>query len=158
MPVCRALLCFFQAEDGIRDIGVTGVQTCALPIYRRNRPFRPEGIMGFRKRAAEKRDSDRFGRQVNGDWHSMEDGGMTAPPYASGPRKLDASQAVGRVTHSSLMAYRGHATLTTLIAGKKHHSQCSMLCGEVAAWHPRPSLHSLETTIGASSLFFQCWC
>ena len=26
---------FFQAEDGIRDIGVTGVQTCALPIYRR---------------------------------------------------------------------------------------------------------------------------
>src|SRR3712207_9512046 len=23
----------FQAEDGIRDIGVTGVQTCALPIY-----------------------------------------------------------------------------------------------------------------------------
>src|SRR3712207_1783404 len=23
---------FFQAEDGIRDIGVTGVQTCALPM------------------------------------------------------------------------------------------------------------------------------
>src|SRR5947209_11759653 len=27
-----SLLFFFQAEDGIRDIGVTGVQTCALPI------------------------------------------------------------------------------------------------------------------------------
>src|SRR3712207_4969046 len=27
-----ARLFFFQAEDGIRDIGVTGVQTCALPI------------------------------------------------------------------------------------------------------------------------------
>src|SRR5690606_39629895 len=27
-------LCFFfQAEDGIRDFHVTGVQTCALPIY-----------------------------------------------------------------------------------------------------------------------------
>src|SRR2546429_7114549 len=25
---------FFQAEDGIRDVAVTGVQTCALPIYR----------------------------------------------------------------------------------------------------------------------------
>src|SRR3989442_9788618 len=25
---------FFQAEDGIRDADVTGVQTCALPIYR----------------------------------------------------------------------------------------------------------------------------
>src|SRR3712207_8119600 len=28
----EALDIFFQAEDGIRDIGVTGVQTCALPI------------------------------------------------------------------------------------------------------------------------------
>src|SRR2546429_6847080 len=30
------LLCgvfFFQAEDGIRDVAVTGVQTCALPIF-----------------------------------------------------------------------------------------------------------------------------
>src|SRR2546430_6891732 len=26
---------FFQAEDGIRDLTVTGVQTCALPIYSR---------------------------------------------------------------------------------------------------------------------------
>src|SRR5205823_8687650 len=26
---------FFQAEDGIRDKLVTGVQTCALPIFRR---------------------------------------------------------------------------------------------------------------------------
>src|SRR3712207_8675392 len=29
---------FFQAEDGIRDIGVTGVQTCALPISLLNYP------------------------------------------------------------------------------------------------------------------------
>src|SRR5258706_8521911 len=27
---------FFQAEDGIRDWSVTGVQTCALPIFVRN--------------------------------------------------------------------------------------------------------------------------
>src|SRR5437762_11871655 len=26
---------FFQAEDGIRDTSVTGVQTCALPIFQR---------------------------------------------------------------------------------------------------------------------------
>src|SRR2546422_4923577 len=26
------MLFFFQAEDGIRDVAVTGVQTCALPI------------------------------------------------------------------------------------------------------------------------------
>src|SRR3712207_4283524 len=29
----RVSFFFFQAEDGIRDIGVTGVQTCALPIF-----------------------------------------------------------------------------------------------------------------------------
>src|SRR2546430_3043005 len=27
------LFFFFQAEDGIRDLTVTGVQTCALPIF-----------------------------------------------------------------------------------------------------------------------------
>src|SRR2546422_7939840 len=30
-PFCRSFF-FFQAEDGIRDVAVTGVQTCALPI------------------------------------------------------------------------------------------------------------------------------
>src|SRR5947209_2923462 len=29
---CREWRWLYQAEDGIRDIGVTGVQTCALPI------------------------------------------------------------------------------------------------------------------------------
>src|SRR5438270_10832849 len=29
------MIFFFQAEDGIRDLTVTGVQTCALPIYAR---------------------------------------------------------------------------------------------------------------------------
>src|SRR5207247_8346515 len=31
---CLVLFFFFQAEDGIRDPLVTGVQTCALPICR----------------------------------------------------------------------------------------------------------------------------
>src|SRR5690606_39337081 len=30
--LCRGRCFFFQAEDGIRDFHVTGVQTCALPI------------------------------------------------------------------------------------------------------------------------------
>src|SRR2546421_4774524 len=30
--VCWFFFFFFQAEDGIRDLIVTGVQTCALPI------------------------------------------------------------------------------------------------------------------------------
>src|ERR1041385_5683684 len=28
----QSIMFFFQAEDGIRDVAVTGVQTCALPI------------------------------------------------------------------------------------------------------------------------------
>src|SRR2546430_3606359 len=31
--VTAVVMFFFQAEDGIRDLTVTGVQTCALPIY-----------------------------------------------------------------------------------------------------------------------------
>src|SRR2546430_13656831 len=31
--MCVSSFFFFQAEDGIRDLTVTGVQTCALPIY-----------------------------------------------------------------------------------------------------------------------------
>src|SRR3989440_8056546 len=33
---CLFFFFFFQAEDGIRDLIVTGVQTCALPIYFRS--------------------------------------------------------------------------------------------------------------------------
>src|SRR2546429_6718136 len=31
-PDCIRHIVFFQAENGIRDVAVTGVQTCALPI------------------------------------------------------------------------------------------------------------------------------
>src|SRR5216684_8192088 len=44
---------FFQAEDGIRDVAVTGVQTCALPIsygpsvQNRELPYSPPTRMHF---------------------------------------------------------------------------------------------------------------
>src|SRR5215203_2970820 len=38
---CSFIFFFFQAEDGIRDIGVTGVQTCALPISDSRRGSNP---------------------------------------------------------------------------------------------------------------------
>src|SRR5256885_7122226 len=46
--VRTSLFFFFQAEDGIRDYKVTGVQTCALPIWtgvacRRAAPCSPAG-------------------------------------------------------------------------------------------------------------------
>src|SRR6266542_4907120 len=40
---------FFQAEDGIRDATVTGVQTCALPIFAGRAP-RPESSARSRPR------------------------------------------------------------------------------------------------------------
>src|SRR2546422_7929869 len=38
----ECLFFFFQAEDGIRDVAVTGVQTCALPISSQRRRIRAE--------------------------------------------------------------------------------------------------------------------
>src|SRR5207244_8336108 len=43
-------LFFFQAEDGIRDDLVTGVQTCALPISLRSERSWPPCVRSGRKR------------------------------------------------------------------------------------------------------------
>src|SRR5256886_6889088 len=47
---------FFQAEDGIRDLTVTGVQTCALPICRSGQArwpaAAPEGLPNRSRQAA----------------------------------------------------------------------------------------------------------
>src|SRR3989440_6496838 len=50
----RARCFFFQAEDGIRDLIVTGVQTCALPISRRHER-QPERRLGSRPTARTER-------------------------------------------------------------------------------------------------------
>src|SRR5947208_16394023 len=48
------LFFFFQAEDGIRDDLVTGVQTCALPICRLLRPRAEEPVHGGRLAGADR--------------------------------------------------------------------------------------------------------
>src|SRR5437867_10874370 len=54
---------FFQAEDGIRDRTVTGVQTCALPIWRHgNRENRQPAVAG-RPLLADRRACVSRGRQ-----------------------------------------------------------------------------------------------
>src|SRR2546430_7693249 len=47
MVVVHALIdfFFFQAEDGIRDLTVTGVQTCALPIFQMNLVYLSAALM-----------------------------------------------------------------------------------------------------------------
>src|SRR2546430_17571944 len=46
---------FFQAEDGIRDLTVTGVQTCALPISRASAKYVAEQTAKERASPAEAR-------------------------------------------------------------------------------------------------------
>src|SRR5256885_11105574 len=57
-----SMLCFFffQAEDGIRDYKVTGVQTCALPIFsdRRRRPLGETDLLTRLLQEAELTDSE----------------------------------------------------------------------------------------------------
>src|SRR5699024_11329983 len=48
---------FFQAEDGIRDRNVTGVQTCALPISRATAACHPWSLSSLRPLPTRKRSS-----------------------------------------------------------------------------------------------------
>src|SRR6266542_2357891 len=54
---------FFQAEDGIRDATVTGVQTCALPI---SRPRPRPGALSAQRRRGGDRQAARRHRQGGG--------------------------------------------------------------------------------------------
>src|SRR5690606_39695840 len=59
--ILRLYFFFFQAEDGIRDFHVTGVQTCALPIFRAERlPRTPPGEV-----VARSMDADRYARYAD---------------------------------------------------------------------------------------------
>src|SRR5437762_11350277 len=66
---CVFFFFFFQAEDGIRDTSVTGVQTCALPIsgvgipapldWEQNHPPDPAALAEAVRRMAERLDDRR---------------------------------------------------------------------------------------------------
>src|SRR5258708_14772027 len=74
----RVVFFFFQAEDGIRDDLVTGVQTCALPIYH----------LSLRRRRL--RGGDDSHRPVAG----QNDGGRDSLPGRAGvPRRFSQERA-----------------------------------------------------------------
>src|SRR3989454_2212947 len=62
---------FFQAEDGIRDYKVTGVQTCALPIFHvqpaRDAPLHVGESVGQRERELLRRRRSRLADVVAGN-------------------------------------------------------------------------------------------
>src|SRR3712207_8975959 len=53
-----------QAEDGIRDIGVTGVQTCALPIYSQEHERAWVGLVGRSRWCARRRDQSSWNHKT----------------------------------------------------------------------------------------------
>src|SRR5690606_39521299 len=78
---------FFQAEDGIRDFHVTGVQTCALPIL--SGPRLRDGEPGFtRTRPAITSETGPFGRSE--ERRLGKEGRSRGSPQ---PQRRKASQA-----------------------------------------------------------------
>src|SRR3712207_7126763 len=78
---------FFQAEDGIRDIGVTGVQTCALPIFpERGIGYRWEERLGGRRRLP-------AGEPVADGWWTV----AQFAAYAAHTRTPEFAVALGQV-------------------------------------------------------------
>src|SRR3712207_9288545 len=93
---------FFQAEDGIRDIGVTGVQTCALPIWscRTGRCARTQGGAAPRRQTSRCRrpaqrpgstgpwgrsEERRVGKECRSRWLLYHQKNNTLPPSRSIP-------------------------------------------------------------------------
>src|SRR2546426_867191 len=103
---------FFQAEDGIRDYKVTGVQTCALPIW----AVVAGGARQVRRRAsgtgAGDRQAPRRGRRVDGRRHGVRphepdpdagrDGGGVRRQLALSTSSMKLSVLVS--THSAVRA------------------------------------------------------
>src|SRR5947209_14626071 len=101
----RVFFFFFQAEDGIRDIGVTGVQTCALPI---SRPGGPRGRHPWRRprrRSPSGTGLGRSRRQAVAASSPPPPQPMTGPasPSAPGPATLSVVLAGGGTDRESVV-------------------------------------------------------
>src|SRR5205809_6379518 len=86
---------FFQAEDGIRDVAVTGVQTCALPIYHvrqkaiapgRHLLFVEHGPAGRAVQPAPRSEERRVGKECRSRW----------APYHEKQRRINKAGQGGR--------------------------------------------------------------
>src|SRR5438034_1612646 len=87
-----ALIFFFQAEDGIRDHCVTGVQTCALPICLRAGPFTGCGS-GFAETKSTGAGETGFVHAGNQDWigpvaRNAAEGASVGRDYRSEERRV----------------------------------------------------------------------
>src|ERR1041384_8738930 len=102
---CESSFCacffFFQAEDGIRDKLVTGVQTCALPICRRRRCPGNDG--GGRRPAAgaDRSEERRVGKECRSRW---------SPYHLKKKKKTTKSNRIRRSTGHEAASPRSPAS------------------------------------------------
>src|SRR2546430_15612116 len=85
---------FFQAEDGIRDLTVTGVQTCALPISQLRRGAAARGRGGTHGGGRAVRPPDRR-RRGSGGGGGADRGGARLPPRGQGDQGGAAGARAG---------------------------------------------------------------
>src|SRR5256885_13313786 len=79
---------FFQAEDGIRDYKVTGVQTCALPISRTPPPTRHRRPAGSSLSAAGWAIAETCGRRCCGSARASGTAAACPPACRSEERRV----------------------------------------------------------------------
>src|SRR2546427_4269346 len=94
---------FFQAEDGIRDLTVTGVQTCALPIShrrndRRGGPRRVDGGSLRRRVSQGRRAAARPDRAGAHPAHRRQRSDREVPGRRTGLEGLEATTASSPTT------------------------------------------------------------
>src|SRR2546422_5816496 len=109
---------FFQAEDGIRDVAVTGVQTCALPIFPSIR-WRPDP-------AAECWSMLRLGYSEL-SWDHSASAKISTSPYRSKALLASPMHLVGRIltraddyNHSARKLQPSRLLLPTLLGLRLH--------------------------------------
>src|SRR2546428_13805897 len=100
---------FFQAEDGIRDLIVTGVQTCALPICSRERREAKTSFLNRlqRQRGAETREHTGPGEVRQGEYRveGGELGHAPVEPVRSVAEQDRVAEGLDHITHSQPDGY-----------------------------------------------------
>src|SRR3989449_4651818 len=109
---CPRFAFFFQAEDGIRDVAVTGVQTCALPIWVDPAVLKVNGVT----------DLDFTIQQAEFIVREILHGPRFGPEVAAAAPQIDARQVYVRARseeHTSELQSRLHLVCRLLLEKKK---------------------------------------
>src|SRR6266498_605834 len=115
---------FFQAEDGIRDADVTGVQTCALPISVGPAPVRCASVPhhgGYAERDDHERQPDRALLSVKS--RSGENGSSQAPQMIGACSRVDlATRSLRPEAHEQARKFREVVWVPSWSSAWRHSS------------------------------------